>query len=452
MEERETIVALATPPGVSALAVIRISGKQAKQIVKKSIKEKEKFEKEKERILGIYGIIDEKGEEIDKVTTIKYLAPKSYTGEEMVEIICHGGIFTINRIVEEIIKNGARCAEKGEFTKRAFLNKKIDIIEAEAINCLINSRNEKESRNALKKINGEHKKVIEKWKNEIIKIIAEVETEIEFGEEIEIENEKEQLKNLEEIEREIDKEIKKRERNQRIEDGIEIIIAGPVNAGKSTLFNKILGFERSITSKHEGTTRDTVSENVIFYGKQIKITDTAGIRKTNNEIEIEGIKRTKKEIEKGNIVIWVTSADEKMSDEERRELININRKIVVINKSDKEIKEKEKEADIGKIQNEYVKISLKEEKSEDVVIKKIKEEIEKILEQYEFTDVVQTKRQDLIIREIKSEIGKVKKHWETKEIASISLNKIIEYFEECLGKIDKEEIYNKVFETFCIGK
>ena len=143
METRETIVALATPPGMSALAVIRISGKKAKEIVKKSIKEKEKFENEKERKLGIYRIIDDKGKEIDKITLIKYFAPKSYTGENMVEIICHGGIFTINRIIEEMIRNGARCAEKGEFTKRAFLNKKVDIIEAEAINCLINSKNEK---------------------------------------------------------------------------------------------------------------------------------------------------------------------------------------------------------------------------------------------------------------------------------------------------------------------
>lgn len=451
METRETIVALATPPGMSALAVIRISGKKAKEIVKKSIKEKEKFENEKERKLGIYRIIDDKGKEIDKITLIKYFAPKSYTGENMVEIICHGGIFTINRIIEEMIRNGARCAEKGEFTKRAFLNKKVDIIEAEAINCLINSKNEKESINALNKINGEHKKVIENWKNGIIEIIANIETEIEFGGEIEIENEK-VLKNLEEIEKKIDNEIKKRERNQKTENGIEVIIAGPVNAGKSTLFNKILGFERSIISKHEGTTRDTVSENIVFYGKQIKITDTAGIRHTKDEIEIEGIKRTKKEIEKASIVIWVTSADEKMSEEEKKELKKKDRRIIVINKKDKEIKENKKEADIEKMQKRYIKISLKEEKSEDVVIEKIKEEIENILEKYEFTDVVQTKRQYLIIREIKREIIKAKECWESKEIASISLNKIIEYFEECLGKIDKEEIYNKVFETFCIGK
>src|SRR5690554_2489026 len=451
METRETIVALATPPGMSALAVIRISGKEAKEIVKKSIKEKEKFEREKERKIGIYGIIDENGEEIDKVTSIKYCAPKSYTGENMVEIICHGGIFTINRIIEEIIRNGARCAEKGEFTKRAFFNKKIDIIEAEAINCLINSKNEKESKNSLKKINGEHKKVIEKWKNGIIEIIANIETEIEFGEEIDIENEKGILK-IEELEKEIDKEISKRERNKKTENGIEVIIAGPVNAGKSTLFNKILGFERSIISNHEGTTRDTVSENIIFYGKEIKITDTAGIRHTKDEIEIEGIKRTKKEIEKANIVIWVTSADEKMTDEERKELKKIDRQIIVINKKDKEIKENKKEEDVEKIKKGYVKISLKEEKSEEIIIKKIKEEIEKILEQYEFTDIVQTKRQELIIKEIKKEIKKVKEYWETKEIASISLNKIIEYFEECIGKIDKEEIYNKIFETFCIGK
>ena len=135
---------------------------------------------------------------------------------------------------------------------------------------MINSKNEKESINALNKINGEHKKVIENWKNGIIEIIANIETEIEFGGEIEIENEK-VLKNLEEIEKKIDNEIKKRERNQKTENGIEVIIAGPVNAGKSTLFNKILGFERSIISKHEGTTRDTVSENIVFYGKQIKI-------------------------------------------------------------------------------------------------------------------------------------------------------------------------------------
>ena len=267
----------------------------------------------------------------------------------------------------------------------------------------------------------------------------------------EIENEK-VLKNLEEIEKKIDNEIKKRERNQKTENGIEVIIAGPVNAGKSTLFNKILGFERSIISKHEGTTRDTVSENIVFYGKQIKITDTAGIRHTKDEIEIEGIKRTKKEIEKASIVIWVTSADEKMSEEEKKELKKKDRRIIVINKKDKEIKENKKEADIEKMQKRYIKISLKEEKSEDVVIEKIKEEIENILEKYEFTDVVQTKRQYLIIREIKREIIKAKECWESKEIASISLNKIIEYFEECLGKIDKEEIYNKVFETFCIGK
>lgn len=451
--KNDTIVALATPPGISALGVIRISGKDSIKIVENLVKEAEKFKKEKDRVIGVYRLIGKDKKEIDQITAVKYSEPRSYTGENMVEVICHGGKFLINRIIDELVNNGAVCAQKGEFTKRAFLNKKMDIIEAEAVNCLINSKNEKESENALIKIQGKHKSIIENWKKEIIEIIADIEAEIEFGEaENSISDDSIVLDKINQISKKIEIEINKRERNQAIEDGIEILIAGPVNAGKSTLFNKILGYERSIVSRVEGTTRDIVSENIMFFGKQIKIIDTAGIRKTDDEIEVEGIKRTKESIKEASVVIWVTAADEEITSEEIDELKNIKNKILVLNKIDKDKKSENKENEIQKIEKDFIKISLKNNTGEEIVIKRLKNEIEKIIDKYEITDIIQTKRQYMVMKEIQNEIQSAKEFWKQKEIAVMSLNKIIEYFEECLGKIDKEEVYNRIFETFCIGK
>jgi tRNA modification GTPase len=455
MAESITIAAAATPLGKSALAVLRISGADAFEITARCIKEKTLFEKAPPRYVQLYIAKDPSSEKtIDQITAVKYSSPRSFTGENMVEIICHGGQFIIKEIFNAIINAGARSATGGEFTKRALLNGKIDLMKAEGIRGLIESCSDIDLLCAQKLYRGTAHDAIEKLRNELMELLIGIEAQIEFGETDNIvDTGIGEKKKIEYFLLRLKKDIEKREKIHIIENGINIVIAGPVNAGKSTLFNTLVGYNRAIVHSEPGTTRDTVSEHLLFHGNEIQLIDSAGIRNTNNEIEMEGIARTRNAIKKAGILVWVTAADERFSEEEMLELIaNKDKKpLCVLNKIDKK-NGREKSIKLKKANIETVLVSLKKNINIDQMVSKIEKKIIKIKLQIETPDILLNARHEEIGKLVYKEILLARNEWERPEVAAYHLKNGISFMDELFGKVHSEEIMNKIFKDFCIGK
>jgi len=455
MADLETITAPATPQGKSALAVLRVSGPDAFIITARCIKEKNIFEKTPSRYIRLYIAKDPiSGKPIDQITGIKYSSPQSFTGEDMVEIICHGSQLIIKGIFYALISAGARSATGGEFTRRALLNGKINIMKAEAIRGLIESSSEAELRCA-QKLYGGIAHDLELWRKELIELLGGIETRIEFEETDRVSDTAlEGKKKIEDFMRQLKKDIEKREKIHIIENGIKVVIAGPVNAGKSTLFNKLVGQNRAIVHSEPGTTRDIVSERLWIHGHEIQLIDSAGIRKTEHEIEREGVERSREAIKGAGVVIWVTAADEQLSQEELREIIakrENNNTICVINKTDKN-EGREKGVAIENAAIETIKVSLKEDKNINKLVSKIVKKIVEIKEKTEMPDLLLNARHEAIGRALYNEILLAQDEWERPEIAAYHLKNGVAYMDEFFGKINSEEVINNIFKDFCIGK
>jgi tRNA modification GTPase len=339
------IATLSTPPGRGALAVIRLSGDSVHELFASVIVEKDKFATELPRKIALYTVIacdntrkdgnllpDTRAipEVIDEVTAIKYIAPRSFTGEDMVEIFCHGGSVIPQKILDRLFRQGARPAGRGEFSRRAFLNGKMDLLKAESITGLIDSQTEKHFKSAQLAYQGKQLELLEGLKRRIINILSDVESRIEFGEEDDVAESaggavSANVRDLGRIVEELEEELRRGERVRSLDDGLIVALAGPPNAGKSSLFNEILGYDRSIVHDRPGTTRDIVSERILFdgIGVAVKLFDSAGIRETDDAIEQAGIERAMEAVKDAHFVIWVTAADEVLNDNERRAISDI---------------------------------------------------------------------------------------------------------------------------------
>ncbi|MBD3317095.1 MAG: GTP-binding protein, partial [Chitinivibrionales bacterium] len=336
----DTIIALATARGRGALAVIRVSGEQSHQIVERSICEKRKFSGSKPGMLKRYTMIHESGDELDEVTAVKYQRPRSFSGEDMVELICHGGEEIVREVLGRLVSAGARYAGRGEFTRRAFENGKTDLVRAEAINQIVNARSIEGAGGAVQAYFGGYEDRIARWEDLLVQTIGHIETIIEFGEEEDIEEcgaTDSAVGGIETVIREAEEEIERRNRLLEAEKGIEIVLVGPPNAGKSTLFNRILGYERVLVHEERGTTRDSVSERIRIGGVNSYIIDTAGVRYADNEVEKMGVERTWDYVRRSGVIVWVTAANEKFIEEELRilnECAHRKNIIGVVNKVD----------------------------------------------------------------------------------------------------------------------
>lgn len=454
MNRIKTIAAIATPNGKSALAIIRISGPEAFEIVLQCLINKEKFKTAAANNVSLHTIIDPQTKiPLDEVTLIKYSAPRSFTGENMVEIICHGGPRIVEEISEALLASGASPAGRGEFSKRAYANGKIDLLRAEAIRGIIESTGDMDLACA-RKLYKKEKNNLDEWRTKLIAVYAQIEADIEFNEVEEIveknDKNKETIKELICV---LEKEIKKRKKINNVENYIQIVIAGPTNAGKSSLFNLLLEKERSIVHYEPGTTRDIIRERILICGYQVMLVDSAGIRETKNEIEQEGIRKSKEALESAGIIIWVTGANESFSHEEIDELRSLGEKelICVINKNDL-LERKMKKEILKEFNIDAVEISIKERKNVEKVITKIEEKIKQIYHQIEVPDFLLNKRQEEIGSRLKGQLENAINSWDSIEIAAYHLKKGIDLFEELYGKIDSEEILNTIFSSFCIGK
>ncbi len=451
-----TIVAISTAPGVGGIGIIRMSGEDSIKIIKKIFKPKS-ADKEIKGYTIKYGFILDENKIIDEVLVSYFKGPKSYTTEDMCEISSHGGLVVMNKILDLCIKNGAILAEPGEFTKRAFLNGRIDLSQAEAVIDIINAKTEKESNVASGQLKGFLSQKISKIRKRIIELLANIEVSIDYPEyDVEEVSKEEIEKVLEQTDKDLNRLEKSFEEGKIIREGIETAIIGKPNAGKSSLLNVILNEERAIVTNIEGTTRDTIEEYISIKGIPLKIIDTAGIRNTKDEIEAIGVKKSIEIAKKSDIVIGIFDISKKLEKEDYEilELLKNKNSIIVLNKSDL----KDKKIDIKELKNynkKIIEISAKERSG----IEKIYEEISNIFNLNEIAKsgeiIVSNKRHQRLIQNARKSVLNAQKTVEENlpiDIISTDIKQIVEELGKITGETVTEDVLNEIFSRFCLGK
>ena len=453
-----TIAAISTAPGNAGIGIIRLSGDDCFKILKKIFKPKNKGEIKGYTIK--YGNIvkSENDEIIDEVLVSYFVAPKSYTKENMCEINSHGGIVVENQILEECLKNGAVLAEPGEFTKRAFMNGRIDLSQAEAVIDIINSKTEKEMMVAQRHLEGSLSKKIKDIQGEILNLMADIEASIDYPEyDIEETTNKKINDTLNSVEEKLLKLKNSFENGKILKEGIKTAIIGKPNVGKSSLLNLILGENRAIVSDIEGTTRDTIEEYINIKGIPLKIVDTAGIRKTNDEVEKIGVERSINNISDAELIITLFDDSRTFDDQDQKilDLIEGKKTIILINKIDlgkNLIKENEK---LKKFKNNIIEFSTINETGLDKLYNKI-EELFKLNElDCENTEIITNNRHKQQILYALEDVAKGRESLETHmpvDITAICLKDILERLAEITGENVSEDIINEIFKKFCLGK
>ena len=454
-----TIAAISTPPGRGGISVIRLSGKNAIEIVSKIFKANPRLEQiEPWRV--VLGKIIDNDVEIDEVIVIVYKSPNSYTKEDMVEINCHGGVFISQRILELVIKKGARLAQPGEFTFRAFLNGRIDLSQAEAVADLIYAQTEASRQASFSQLEGNLSKKIMEISNRLVDFCSLLELELDFPEEdVEFVDRKEIVERLKNGQKELENLISTYQIGRVAREGVKLVITGRPNVGKSSLLNMLIKEERAIVTEIPGTTRDTLEVHLDIKGILFRVFDTAGIKETLDRIEQEGIRRARKHLESSDIIIHVFDGSEKL-DNEDYDIINVIQRLKpmmllrAINKSDlpQQI-EKEK---IGG--NKFPLLSISAVKGDG--IDKLENEL--------YQSVV---RDDDNIFSEKGLVTNVR-HWEaltkamdslkkatqeaekkmSSEFIALYLRDALNYLGQITGKVTSEDVLNNIFSKFCIGK
>lgn len=453
-----TIAAISTAPGNAGIGIIRLSGDDCFKILQKIFKPKNKGEIKGYTIK--YGNIlkSENDEIIDEVLVSYFVAPKSYTKENMCEINSHGGIVVENQILEECLKNGAVLAEPGEFTKRAFMNGRIDLSQAEAVIDIINSKTEKEMMVAQRHLEGSLSMKIKDIQGEILNLMADIEASIDYPEyDIEETTNKKINDTLNSVEEKLLKLKNSFENGKILKEGIKTAIIGKPNVGKSSLLNLILGENRAIVSDIEGTTRDTIEEYINIKGIPLKIVDTAGIRKTNDEVEKIGVERSVNNISNAELIIALFDDSRAFDDQDQKilDLIEGKKTIILINKIDlgkNLIKENEK---LKKFKNNIIEFSTINETGLDKLYNKI-EELFKLNElDCENTEIITNNRHKQQILYALEDVAKGRESLETHmpvDITAICLKDILERLAEITGENVSEDIINEIFKKFCLGK
>ena len=454
-----TIVSISTAPGIGGIGIIRMSGEETFNILEKIFlpKNKQKIEDIKGYSIK-YGVIFNNNEIVDEVLVSYFKKPKSYTTENMCEINTHGGNIILKRILELCLKNGAELAEPGEFTKRAFLNGRIDLAQAESVIDVINAKTDKEARSGIKQLEGFLSEEIKKIKEEILNVLTNIDVTIDYPEYDIPEVEEQQLKNmLNNVEERLLKLEKSFDNGKIIKEGIQTVILGKPNAGKSSLLNAILKENRAIVTEIEGTTRDTIEEFVTIKGIPLKLIDTAGIRQAKDEVEKIGIIKSKKEAENADLIIAIFDSSKPLSNEDLEilEIIKNKKSIILLNKSDLKTEIDENDERLKKVTKNILKIS---------VLKKegIEELYNKISEMFNINSInldndiliTNVRHKNIISKAIKT-IKKAKEQVNMSmpiDIITIYVNDALENLNEITGEVVTEEIINDIFSKFCLGK
>ena len=442
LQEFDTITAIATPIGTGGVGVIRISGEETYEILSK-IYNKTNIETGKIS----HGWIIDGEKKIDEVIILPFKKPHSYTGEDVIEIHCHGGINVVKNILDLVIKNGARIAEKGEFTKRAFLNKKLDLSQAEAVADLIHAKTKNFAKHSAKNLSGVLAEKIKEIRTDIFKVLSRIIAGIDFPEDVAEPEYSYLIENFERIIAEIDRILENAKSSNIMRQGLKIAIVGRPNVGKSSLFNTLLNLERAIVTDIAGTTRDVLKEN-LDWDVPITLTDTAGIRDTENVDKVEeiGIEFSKQAVDEADFVIFLYDAHAGYTEDDKEifKLLDEKEHIIVANKIDLGCKELLKNA-LG--------ISTFTKSGIDELKAKIKEYSYNFSnEDMEFT--TNTRQQNCLenCREALMNALVSARNQEIQDLISIDLKSSLLFLDEITGEVITDEILNNIFEHFCIGK
>ena len=446
----DTIVAISTSVGEGAISIIRLSGHDALNIASKV------FTKDLTKVDSHtihYGFITSNNEKIDEVLVSVMKAPKTFTREDIVEINCHGGIATTNKVLEVLLENGARLAEPGEFTKRAFLNGRIDLLEAEATMDLISSKAESARKISINTLTGETSNLIKNLRSELVKIISNIEVNIDYPEyeDIEVLTNESILPDIKKFKEKLEEIIKKSEDSKVIKEGIRVGIIGRPNVGKSSLLNSLLEEEKAIVTDVPGTTRDIVEGSLIVSGIPLNIIDTAGIRKTEDTVEKIGVEKSLKIIDTSDLLIYILNNNEEITEEEKEilEKTKNKKRIIVVNKIDLKTKLNKKLLD------SYIEISVKE----NIGIDKIKDEIKRLfnigdISTNDMTYLSNARSIALLkksLNNINDAINEINNN-NPIDIVELSLKESWNNLGEVIGETYTDELLDELFSRFCLGK
>ena len=447
----DTIAAISTALGVGAISIIRVSGEDSINIVNKIFKGKDLTKVDTHTIN--YGHIIDNNEIIDEVLVSIMRAPKTFTKEDIVEINCHGGIATTNKVLELLLSNGVRLADPGEFTKRAFLNGRIDLVEADGIMNLISSKTDKARKMSVNELNGKVSSLIKDMRDNLIKIISNIEVNIDYPEydDIEVVTNEKILPEVKKIQEKLLKTIKESENGRLLNEGINVGIIGRPNVGKSSLLNTLLEENKAIVTDIEGTTRDIVEGTLSLNGVLLNIIDTAGIRETDNVVEQIGVEKSFEIIDKSDLIIFILNNNEPLTKEdlELYNKIKDKKHITVLNKIDLEQK-----IDLTNINEDIVKVSLINNNAD-----KIKEKIIELfnLEELETADLtyLTNARSISLLKQSNNHINNAIKSIDNEEpidIVELELKQAWDKLGEIIGETYTDELLDELFSRFCLGK
>jgi tRNA modification GTPase len=451
----ETIVALSTPPGTGAIGVVRLSGASAISIAEKVFSGKKLSEQPSHTLH--HGFVKNDEEVIDEVVIGIFKAPHSYTAEDVVEISCHGSDFIIQKVISLLIEKGARMAKPGEFTMRAFLNGRMDLVQAEAVADLIAAQTQASHDMALNQMRGGYSSELKHLRYELLHVASLLELELDFSEEdVEFAERTHLLSLCEKINNELDRLIRSFELGNVIKNGVATVIAGRPNAGKSTLLNALLNEERAIVSEIPGTTRDTIEENLNINGILFRLIDTAGIREAHDVIEKIGVERTMEKISSSTLLLYVFDVGEMTIQEVLDDLSRFSRDasklIVVVNKIDKGLPA-DRMLPLDAFPSVVLVSSLNRENI-DSLRKMMFERIAGEQTKLESTVVTNArhvealKRTKAILKEVTDSIHQK----ESGELTALHLRRALQYLGEITGEVTTDDLLENIFSKFCIGK
>ena len=450
---KDTIVAISTSLGKGAIAIIKISGEEAIEIVNGVFKGKN-LEKVKSHTIN-YGYIVDGEETIDEVLVSVMRGPKTFTTEDVVEINCHGGIITSKRIFELLLRKGCRLAEAGEFTKRAFLNGRINLLEAEAISDIIEAQNDVARSIAIKQIDGSSSKLIRELRDELLGLITNIEVNIDYPEYEDIEEITIKMlkESCQKIRASLEQIVSESENSKIYKNGIKTTIIGRPNVGKSSILNRLLNEDKAIVTDIEGTTRDVVEGSITVDGVNLDLIDTAGIRETSDKIEEIGVKKSLEVAKNADLILLVLNGNEKLKEDDYLLMKEFKDKsiITIINKSDLEEK-----IEISMIETpNIIKINTVDSKEIIELKNKIKEVFNLGRLSQNNYQILSNARQIALAKEALAILLDVEKALETEEyvdMIEIDIKRIWSKLGEILGESYEEELLDRLFSEFCLGK